>query len=188
MVRVPGLALLYFDPVRVRSRETADQPVVRAFLAQHHSTRVARRGELLDPLEHPALMAVSGDGRLLGILTYVPGQDWEQCEILTLHTAAQWQGAGSALIGSAEQLAAHHGCSRLWLITTNDNVDALRFYQRRGYRLAALHRGGVDASRRRLKPGIPLAGSYGIPLHDELELDKRLDMTPAAARPTARMA
>jgi Acetyltransferase (GNAT) family len=73
----------------------------------------------------------------------------------------------------ARHRAARHGCARLWLVTTNDNVDALRFYQRHGFRLAAVHRGAVDDSRGRLKPEIPVVGAYGMPLRDEIELEKR---------------
>jgi GNAT superfamily N-acetyltransferase len=61
------------------------------------------------------------------MLTYVPGQDWQQCEILTLHADEQWRGAGTALIEAVGHLARRQGCTRLWIITTNDNVDALRF-------------------------------------------------------------
>jgi hypothetical protein len=53
-------------------------------------------------------------------------------------------------------------------------VDALRFYQRRGFRLVALHPGAVDDSRRRLKPEIPELGEYGIPIRDELVLEREL--------------
>jgi acetolactate synthase regulatory subunit len=53
-------------------------------------------------------------------------------------------------------------------------VDALRFYQRRGFRLAALHAGAVDDSRARLKPEIPVTGDHGIALRDELELEVEL--------------
>jgi ribosomal protein S18 acetylase RimI-like enzyme len=60
---------------------------------------------------------------------------------------------------------------RIWLVTTNDNVDALRFYQRRGFRLRALRPGAVDEARRLLKPRIPATGIYGIELRDELELE-----------------
>jgi ribosomal protein S18 acetylase RimI-like enzyme len=91
-----------------------------------------------------------------------------------LHAGQQWRGVGSALLQLVDQVATEQGCRRLWLITTNDNVDALRFYQRRGFRLAALHRGAVDDCRARLKPEIPTVGDYGIPLRDELELDKQL--------------
>jgi hypothetical protein len=64
-------------------------------------------------------------------------------------------------------------CNRLWLITTNDNVDALRFYQRFGFSLVALHRDAVRESRR-LKPSIPETGKDGIPIRDEIELEMQL--------------
>jgi GNAT superfamily N-acetyltransferase len=160
------------EAMTVRPREEANRPAALAFLARHNSARVARLGELLEPLEYPALLA-EASGMILGMLTYVPGPGWEQCEILTLHVTRQWQGVGTALLEAVEQLAAGHGCARLWLITTNDNVDALRFYQRRGFQLAAVHRHAADDSRGRLKPEIPAAGAYGIPIRDEIELEKR---------------
>jgi Acetyltransferase (GNAT) family len=89
------------------------------------------------------------------MLTHVPGQDWQQCEILTLHAGEQWHGAGTALIEAVGHLARRQGCTRLWVITTNDNVDALRFYQRRGFCLVRVYRDAVDRSRASLKPEIP---------------------------------
>lgn len=163
----------YVDAVKVRPRDAADQAAARAFLARHNSLRAARLGELVHPLDHPAFVAETAGGRLLGMLSYVPGQDWQQCEILTLHAGEQWHGAGTALIEAVGQLARRQGCARLWVITTNDNVDALRFYQRRGFCLVRVHRGAVDRSRARLKPEIPLVGAYGIPLRDEIELERQ---------------
>jgi GNAT superfamily N-acetyltransferase len=113
--------------VNVRPREAADEAAAQAFLARHNSLRVARLGELVHPLNYPAFVAETAGGQLLGMLTYVPGQDWRQCEILTLHAGEQWHGAGTALIEAVGQLARRQGCSRLWVITINDNVDALRF-------------------------------------------------------------
>jgi hypothetical protein len=84
---------------------------------------------------------------------------------------------GSPRNGSSDtrkEIARRAGCSRFWLITTNDNVDALRFYQRRGFRLAALHSGAVDDSRARLKPEIPEVGDHGIPIRDEIELEQEI--------------
>jgi len=100
------------------------------------------------------------------------------CEILTLHAARRWAGVGTLLVAEAARLAAEMGCSR-WVVTTNDNVDALRFYQRRGFRLVAVRCGAVDDSRRTLKPSIPLAGDYGIPLRDEIELAQPLPLPGA---------
>jgi ribosomal protein S18 acetylase RimI-like enzyme len=154
--------------IRVRARIGADEPVVGAFLERWYSSVVARRGELLRPLDHPELVAEDSSGRLLGVLTYVVRGD--ECEVLTLHADERRRGVGTALLDEVRRIAADAGCRRLWLITTNDNVDALRFYQRRGFRLAALHAGAVDESRARLKPSIPEVGDYGIAIRDELEL------------------
>jgi GNAT superfamily N-acetyltransferase len=174
---VAGLSRLcrggYVDAVEIRPRKAADQAAARAFLARHGSLRVTRRGELVHPLDHPALVAEAAGGQLAGLLTYVPGPGWRQCEILTLHADQQWHGAGTALIEAAGQLARRQGCARLWVITTNDNVDALRFYQRRGFCLVAVHRGAVDRSRASLKPEIPAVGAYGISLRDEIELERQ---------------
>ena len=159
--------------MEVRPREAADQAAAREFLARHGSLRVARLGELIHPLDHPAFVAVAAGGQLLGMLTYLLGQDGRECEVLTLHAGEQWRGAGTALLEAAGQLARRQGCIRLWVITTNDNVDALRFYQRRGFCLVRVHRGAVDRSRATLKPEIPAVGAYGIPLRDEIELEKQ---------------
>jgi GNAT superfamily N-acetyltransferase len=155
--------------LRVRLREESDRERVEAFLAGRNALQVARLGRLERALDHPALVAEDG-GALAGVLTYVI--DDEACEILTLHAAERFAGTGSALIERVERLAADAGCVRLWVITTNDNVEALRFYQRRGFRLVALHPGAVDHSRAHLKPEIPPIGDHGIDLRDELELDK----------------
>jgi hypothetical protein len=55
-------------------------------------------------------------------------------------------------------------------VTTNDNLGALAFYQRLGFRLSALRPGAVDEARATLKPEIPATGEEGLPLRDELEL------------------
>jgi GNAT superfamily N-acetyltransferase len=159
--------------VRVRPREAADQVAAQGFLARHNSVQVARLGELVHPLDHPAFVAEAVGGHLLGMLTYVPGRQWQQCEILTLHASEQWHGTGTALIEAVAQLATRQGCARLWVITTNDNVDALRFYQRRGFCLVKVHREAVDRSRASLKPEIPPVGAYGISLRDEIELERQ---------------
>jgi GNAT superfamily N-acetyltransferase len=151
-----------------------DRPAVEAFLADRHTLRVARRGELVDASDHPALVAWAGADPA-GVATYVI-RDTE-CELLTLHAHTRFDGVGSALVAAVRDVARRSGCTRLWVVTTNDNVDALRFYQRRGFRLAHLRTGAVDESRETLKPEIPRTGAHGIPLRDELELEMELGDT-----------
>lgn len=96
------------------------------------------------------------------------------CELVTLDAFDKFSGIGTALLERVAQAARKEGCRRLRLITTNDNLDAIRFYQRRGMRLAAIHVGSL-AHAREIKPSIPLIGQYGIRLTDELEFEILFD-------------
>ena len=150
---------------RVRPAYPADRPAVDAFLATRDAILVARGGELVDARRHPALIAEL-DGALVGVLTWIL-RDGE-LEALTVHADERWHGVGTALLAAARRVAEASGARRLWLVTTNDNLDAIRFYQRRGLRLAEVRPGAVDRSRETLKPELPATGLYGIPLRDEL--------------------
>ena len=158
--------------MRVREATRNDREWIESFLAEHGSTVVARRAELVRPIDHPMLIAESDDGPA-GLLTYIV--DGRDCEILTLHATAQWRGAGTVLLAAARDVARDHGCTKLWVLTTNDNVDALRFYQRRGFRLSVVRPGAVDEARRTLKPDIAESGANGIPICDEIELTMELE-------------
>lgn len=104
----------------------------------------------------------------IGLATYHVAGD--ACELVTLGTLVEGIGAGTALIDAVRVQAQAAGCRRLWLITTNDNTPAIRFYQKRGFRLVAVYPDAVTESRR-LKPAIPLLGEDGIPIRDELEFE-----------------
>jgi GNAT superfamily N-acetyltransferase len=158
----------------VRMADPEDEEEVRALLEASHALRVARLGELLNPLDHRVLLATDDSGTLLGLLTL--RLDEGAAEVVTLHVRNAWQGTGTLLLDAAARWAREHRCKRLFLITTNDNTDALRFYQRRGFRLIAMHPGAVDDSRRRLKSEIPEVGNHGIRIRDELVLERELEL------------
>ena len=80
-------------------------------------------------------------------------------------------------MGSVAEVAREAGCTRLWLVTTNDNDRALGFYRAQGFDVVAVHDGAVDASRR-LKPSIPLVNGAGVPIEDEIEMERRLSPDP----------
>ena len=152
----------------VRPLRPDDRGWVRRLIAQRWaSERIVVHGAVYAPADLPGFVAVQDEERI-GLITYhVEGQD---CEIVTLDSLRPGIGIGSALIEAVREVAGQAGCRRLWLVTTNDNLDALRFYQRRGFALVAVHRGAVERSRS-LKPEIPLVGAHGLPLRDEIELE-----------------
>src|SRR5688500_1595929 len=118
------------------------------------------------PADLPAFVAVDGL-ELVGLVTYEPGV--ESWHVLSLDSLVSGQGAGSALLDRVEGAARAAGCLRIELVTTNDNVDPLQFYQRRGCRIASIDPGAVDRARR-TKPTIPMIVIHGIPIRDELTL------------------
>jgi GNAT superfamily N-acetyltransferase len=138
--------------------------------AQWGSVRQAIWGRVIDVSVLPGFVAVRGPERV-GLITY--RIEKEECEVTTLNSTAEGIGVGTALLESVREVAEAAGCRRLALITTNDNLHALRFYQRRGWTLAALYPNSLAAARR-LKPEIPEVGRNGIPLRDEIELELRL--------------
>lgn len=157
--------------MNIRPAEPDDRSWIGEILrTRWGGTNMLVRGRLVQAVNLPALL-VEREGRRCGLATYT--LDGGTCEIITLDALEQRTGVGSALLEAVADEARRQGAGRLTIVTTNDNLDALRFYQRRGFRLAALRPGAI-AEHRTLKPSIPATGDYGIPVCDELELERTL--------------
>ncbi len=157
--------------IAVRDLETHDQPWMHDFLVTYnHSLRVVSRGTLHHVPQLPGLIATY-NAIPSALLTYHVAN--LEFEVVTLHAAVQRQGLGARLLAVGRDRACKLGCHRLWLITTNDNEPAIRFYERQGMALVAIHHNALHASRK-LKPEIPHFGLGGNPLRDEIEFEFRL--------------
>lgn len=175
----------------VRPLERSDREWVAHFLDEHWgSTQIVSRGrtlyghllpgfvaerplplpdedeETLDDDETAENPVVQMQRR--GLLTY--NLEDSTCEIVTLNSLDTQQGVGTALVEALIAAAGEAKLQRLWLITTNDNLPAMRFWQKRDFRLVKIYRDAIQEARR-LKPQIPLVGIDGIPIHDEIELE-----------------
>ena len=131
---------------------------------------VTGRGRAWKPAELPVFAAFDGDD-CVGLVTYE--LDGEACEIVTIDALREGEGIGTALLEAVVDAAREAGCKRVQLLTTNNNVRALAFYQKRGFRLVALKAGEID-EQRKLKPSIPEVDSAGLPIRDELHLELSL--------------
>ena len=156
----------------VRRAEEGDRPALAAFIAERWgSQQIVVHETQYQPARLEAFVAVQ-DGNVVGAATYALANG--ACEIVTLDSLGGGRGIGTRLVGEVERTARAAQCHRMWLVTTNDNIEALRFYQRRGFRLVAVRRDAVMHARR-IKPEIPLVGEHGIPIVDELELERVLE-------------
>ena len=161
------MAGVYPQDMAIRPVEDRDRPTVEWLTAElWGAAEVAVHDGVFYPAQLPGFIA-EGAGRIAGLVTFeVRGG---VLEIATINALDRRQGIGTLLIEAVRTEARRRGCRRVTLTTTNDNIGALRFYQRRGFRLTALRPGAVDRSRAR-KPEIPRTGDFGIPLHDEIDL------------------
>ena len=174
------------DQYNIRPLERADREWVAHFLDERWgTTQIVSRGKALYGHLLPGFIAESGAAiadeaadedeaaieiEQLGLVTLHIGES--ECEITTLNSLRERAGIGSALVEAVECWAREAGMERLWLVTTNDNLAALKFWQKRGYELVKIHRNAI-ADARRIKPQIPITGLNGITIRDEIELEKR---------------
>lgn len=159
------------QPIRIRTIRLADRPAVKQILFREWGAPgVVSRGRLHPAHEYDGKVALCGE-RIAGLLTLrIRGG---RCEVVTLNSFMEGRGIGTRLLAAAARAARAAGCREIWLVTTNDNLHAIGFYQRRGFLIRCVHAGTIENSRR-LKPSIPRVGIDGIPIRDEIELWKPL--------------
>ena len=157
--------------VNYRRSGPEDLPQMQVFWRDHWGDDLMIvHGTMYRPEQLEGFVATEAE-TWVGLITYALLA--EACEIVSLDSLREGEGIGSCLVEQVVDEARRAGCRRLFLSTTNDNLKALGFYQRRGFALAAIRPGAVNASRK-IKPSISLIGLNGIPLRDEIELEMLL--------------
>ncbi len=152
-------------------REIQDQDISwikDLMINQWGDETIAVHGNLYIPHELSGFIAIRPSGEPIGLVTY--SIDNEECEIITLNSLEMDSGVGTSLLLKVKSIAEDAECKRICLTTTNDNLRALEYYQKRGFNLVAIHREAVNKTRK-IKPTIPLVSPDGIPIQDEIELE-----------------
>ena len=157
-------------PVKIRKIRTKDRLWVKEFWSEHWAGDfVLSRGKVHRPDELDGFVAEINDEKV-GLITYKIAN--QELEIISFNSIIERKGIGAALLSKVVNFAHKKELNRVWLVTTNDNLCALRFYQKRGFKLVNIYPDAVEAYRK-LKPRIPLIGEDGIPLCDEIELEMK---------------
>ncbi|MCC5804067.1 GNAT family N-acetyltransferase [Rossellomorea vietnamensis] len=156
--------------MNIVSLEELPQEKITDFFHHHWgSPKMVISSGVYDCATLDGFAVLNKDNRITGLITYV--LKGTECEIISLDSLEEKKGIGTSLMKEVDRVAAENGCRRITLITTNDNLLALKFYQKRGFRISMIHRDAVEKARR-IKPEIPLIGNDGIPIRDEIELEK----------------
>jgi len=147
-----------------------DSPFIASFIADSWgSTMSVSRGRIFNTVALPGFIYIKNK-RVIGLVTY--NIEKENCEIVTLNSLHNNRGLATQLIIKVIEKAKENDCKRIWLITTNDNTNAIRFYQKRGFEWVGFYKDSMNESRK-LKPEIPEFGDNGIPIRHEIEFELR---------------
>ena len=142
--------------------------LVNTFIKEHwYTTTMIIRGRVIDMTKTEGFYFSDGEN-IIDLITYIVYDNI--LEITSLDSLQENQGIGSKLIETVIHEAKERKVQKIVLITTNDNINAIRFYQKRGFDMAHLFRNALDISRE-LKPEIPLIGENSIPLRHEIEFE-----------------
>jgi len=160
------------QPITTEHREK-----VKEIIQNEWGNPIFSRGKTTDVTTLPGFISFSSDS-INGVITYYISD--LECEIITLNSFEENKGIGTLLLHEVVSVAKQYGCHRLWLVTTNDNINAIRFYQKKRFNLVALHVDAIDEARI-VKPCIPLIGMDKIPIKHELEFEMRLEQEQVMA-------
>ncbi|MBY0597433.1 GNAT family N-acetyltransferase [Bacillus bingmayongensis] len=156
--------MIQIQKITVEMRET-----IALFMRENwRSTLMVSRGRVHHLDQLPGFVA-SEDNRIVGIITYEMKEN--NCEIVSLDSLKEKKGIGTKLVECVIDIAKKQCCKKVWLITTNDNTNALRFYQKRGFMMTNLYTDAVKEARK-IKREIPLIGYDNIAILHEIQLEK----------------
>ena len=154
----------------VSIQQLPQKEVLQFFKEHWGTTEMVISSGIYDCSKLDGFAYVEAQQKITGLVTYILRE--EECEIISLDSTMEGKGIGSSLVQAVEQQAFANNCTKITIITTNDNLHALKFYQKRGYFLVEILQNAV-AQARLYKPEIPLVGNDGIPIRDEIRLQKQ---------------
>ena len=157
---------------KISEIEDDDKILVSNFVTNNWGSSISvSRGKAHNTAKLPGFLCREND-KIIGLVTYYIEKN--DCEIVTLDSEINNKGLGTKLLNKVIAKAKENDCSRVWLITTNDNSNAIQFYQKRGFEWVGFYRNAIKESRK-LKPEIPEFGNDKIPIKHEIEFEYRLD-------------
>lgn len=154
--------------MRIEKIDNLNRRLIDEFILKHwYTTKMIVRGKEIDMTDTEGFYVLECD-EIVALITYIIYED--SMEIMSLDSLNENNGIGTLLLEQVVEEAKKSGCKKIVLITTNDNINAIRFYQKRGFDMANLFRNAMEVSRR-MKPEIPLIGDNSIPLRHEIEFE-----------------
>ncbi len=130
--------------------------------------------EIDEMIRHDRVYLAQKHGSTIGFFALRSMKNGEVAEIsgLAIAESERRKGNASLLVKHAEELARTMKADRVTVRTSNDNIPALALYQKLGFRIAKVKLGVLVEHH-----GTEISGWEGIPVRDEVILEKSLSLT-----------
>jgi GNAT superfamily N-acetyltransferase len=159
------------NPIQILPIDASDAALIQSAAKIHWGDVLIVVHGSLYYLDHlPGFKAVQ-NGTMQGMVTYQIGEGL--CEIVSLDSFIPQQGIGRKLVDAVIETARQAGCKKILLVSTNDNLDAMAFYQKLGFQMVWVEPDAVTRSRE-IKPSIPLLAENGLPIRDEITFELKI--------------
>lgn len=150
-------------------RPIEDKSEIAAFMVSTWgSTRMMVAMQVYDVMAIEATGLYDSENKLVAFASWALRD--KTAYLCALHALVQGKGYARHLLAALMPMLKDKGARTIRAMITNDNMPALAFYQKNGFRFATLYVGGVDAYRTTM-PGMITHGYEGIAIHDALELE-----------------
>lgn len=154
--------------IQIRKINTSDLEWIRnLFIAEWAGDFIIGAGKIHRPENLEGFIAEE-NGEKVGLITFDVRNN--KMELVSINSLKPGKGIGTMLINEAMKTAKERKIKKIFLVTTNDNLTALKFYQKKGFRLVKIHPDAITEARK-IKPQIPETGEDGIPIKDAIELE-----------------
>lgn len=153
-----------------RIDENDKDKIIKIIEKEWGSRIIVSKGKKYNINDLPGFIA-KFDNKIVGIITYYINN--KKCEIISLNVIKENIGIGTKLIEQVKLEALNKKCKKILLITTNDNINAIKFYQKKGFNIKKVNINAIKRSRK-IKPGIPEKGFYNIPILHEVEFELKI--------------
>ncbi|MDR1176596.1 MAG: GNAT family N-acetyltransferase [Treponema sp.] len=146
-----------------------DNKAVSEIIKRWGSDIIVSRGNVYKAEDVDGIIAYDKE-KIIGLGLYAIKNN--SCEIVLLETFIQNTGIGSGIIERIKEIAKAKKCKRIWLVTTNNNINALKFYQKRGFHFSNIYINSMEEARK-IKPELPKVYD-GIEIRDEIEFEMKI--------------
>jgi ribosomal protein S18 acetylase RimI-like enzyme len=139
----------YNTEFNITEIKNGEHSLIAPFITEHWgSSMIVSKGKIFNSAELKGFICKENNN-IVGLITYRIENN--ECEIVSLNSTVENRGLGTSLINKMINHSRKNNYQRIWVMTTNDNTKAIRFYQKRGFEWVGYYKDSIQKSKKSIK-------------------------------------